>query len=52
VVEHVWPLVAQGRVRPMVHDTVPFDRAADAHRMVEDGHSVGKVLLVPDAPDA
>ena len=49
VVEHVWPLVADGRVRPMVHDTVPFDRAAEAHRMVEDGHSIGKVLLVPDA---
>ena len=53
VVEHVWPLVAQGRVRPMVHDTVPFDRAAEAHRMVEDGRSVGKVLLVPgDDPAA
>ncbi len=50
VVEHVWPLVADGRIRPMVHDTVPFSRAADAHRMVEDGDSIGKVLLVPDDP--
>ncbi len=49
VVEHVWPLVAEGQVRAMVHDTVPFSRAAEAHRMVEDGASIGKVLLVPDA---
>ena len=47
VVEHVWPLVADGRVKPVVHDTVPFAEAARAHRMVEDGDSVGKVLLVP-----
>jgi putative PIG3 family NAD(P)H quinone oxidoreductase len=48
VTEHVWPLVAQGRVKPVVHATVPFSEAARAHRMVEDGESVGKVLLVPD----
>jgi putative PIG3 family NAD(P)H quinone oxidoreductase len=48
VVEHVWPLVAEGRIRPVVHDTVPFSRAADAHRLLEDGSSIGKVLLVPD----
>jgi putative PIG3 family NAD(P)H quinone oxidoreductase len=47
VVEHVWPLVAEGRVKPVVHDTVPFSDAARAHRLVEDGDSVGKVLLVP-----
>lgn len=47
VVEHVWPLVAQGRVKPVVHDTVPFSDAPRAHRLLEDGDSVGKVLLVP-----
>ena len=47
VTEHVWPLVADGKVKPVVHDTVPFDEAARAHRMVEDGDSVGKVLLTP-----
>lgn len=49
VVEHVWPLVAEGRIKPVVHATVGFDEAARAHRLVEDGDSVGKVLLVPDA---
>jgi putative PIG3 family NAD(P)H quinone oxidoreductase len=45
VAEHVWPLVAAGEVRPVVHERFPLDRAADAHRAVEDGVNVGKVLL-------
>ena len=28
VVEHVWPLVAEGRVRPIVHTTLPLDEVA------------------------
>ena len=45
VAEHVWPLVAAGRVRPVVHATLPLAEAAAAHRvLVESGH-VGKVLL-------
>ncbi|WP_395690107.1 NAD(P)H-quinone oxidoreductase [Nocardioides sp.] len=46
VVEHVWPLVAEGLVRPVVHGTVPLDRAADAHRLMESGEHSGKILLV------
>ena len=45
VVEHVWPLVAAGKVRPVVHDRFPLDQAAAAHTVVEDSSSVGKVLL-------
>jgi putative PIG3 family NAD(P)H quinone oxidoreductase len=44
--EHVWPLVADGRVRPVVVRELPMPRAADAHRLVEDSGHVGKVLLV------
>ncbi|GIG23231.1 NAD(P)H quinone oxidoreductase [Cellulomonas chitinilytica] len=44
---HVWPLVASGEVRPVVHARLPFDRAADAHRMLERGEAFGKVVLVP-----
>jgi putative PIG3 family NAD(P)H quinone oxidoreductase len=43
--EQVWPMVADGRVRPIVHATVPMDRAADAHRQLEAGGVVGKLLL-------
>jgi len=41
----VWPLVADGRVRPIVHATFALDQAADAHRLLESGQVVGKVVL-------
>ncbi|WP_354508967.1 NAD(P)H-quinone oxidoreductase [Oerskovia enterophila] len=47
VLEHVWPLVADGRVRPVVHARLPLERAADAHRLMESGEVFGKVLLLP-----
>ena len=43
--EQVWPMFADGRVRPVVHATVPMDRAAEAHRQLEAGGVVGKLLL-------
>lgn len=40
--------VHAGRIRPHVHEAVPFSRAADAHRLLEEGRNLGKVVLVPD----
>ncbi|RAJ66590.1 putative PIG3 family NAD(P)H quinone oxidoreductase [Streptomyces sp. Amel2xB2] len=45
--EHVWPLVSDGRVRPVVDSTVPMSRATDAHRAMEESTHVGKILLTP-----
>ncbi|MFD3676165.1 NAD(P)H-quinone oxidoreductase [Streptomyces sp. NPDC058613] len=45
--EHVWPLVAAGRVRPVVHETFPMAQAAAAHRVLESSSHVGKLLLTP-----
>jgi putative PIG3 family NAD(P)H quinone oxidoreductase len=45
--EHVWPLVEHGQVKPIVHGTFPLARAADAHRELEAGRNIGKVLLTP-----
>jgi putative PIG3 family NAD(P)H quinone oxidoreductase len=42
----LWPLIADGRVRPVVHERVPMSDAARAHRLVEAGGLLGKVLLV------
>lgn len=44
--EHVWPLLAAGRVRPVVDRELPMERAAEAHRVVEESGHIGKVLLV------
>jgi putative PIG3 family NAD(P)H quinone oxidoreductase len=45
VVEHVWPLVADGAIRTLVHTTLPFDQAAEAHRIMESGDHSGKIVL-------
>jgi NADPH:quinone reductase-like Zn-dependent oxidoreductase len=42
----VWPLIADGRVRPVVHATVPLAEAGKAHAMLDAGGVVGKLLLV------
>jgi putative PIG3 family NAD(P)H quinone oxidoreductase len=45
VVEHVWPLIADGSVRPVVHTRLPLEKAAEAHRMMESGDHIGKIML-------
>jgi len=40
-------LYRQGAIRPRVDSTFPLERAADAHRRIQDRKNVGKVLLVP-----
>ena len=49
VAEHVWPLVTDGRIRPIVHTTLPLSAAGDAHALMEAGENVGKILLTTDA---
>ncbi|MFF4620135.1 NAD(P)H-quinone oxidoreductase [Nonomuraea jabiensis] len=46
VVDNVWPLVSAGAVRPVVHARLPMSDAAEAHRMLDSGEHVGKILLV------
>jgi putative PIG3 family NAD(P)H quinone oxidoreductase len=43
----VWPLLAQRQVRPVIYRTVPLDQAAEAHRLLESGSVIGKVVLLP-----
>jgi NADPH2:quinone reductase len=45
LLERVWPLLADGRIRPIIDRTFPLIRAADAHRYLEAGDHIGKVLL-------
>jgi NADPH:quinone reductase-like Zn-dependent oxidoreductase len=44
--QQVWPLIASGLVRPVVHATVPLAEAGKAHAMLDSGGVVGKLLLV------
>jgi putative PIG3 family NAD(P)H quinone oxidoreductase len=43
----VWPLIESGAVKPVIDSTFPLSQAADAHRRMESGEHIGKVLLVP-----
>ena len=45
VVERAWPLVASGRITPARESRFPLDRVADAHRQLESGQNIGKVIL-------
>jgi NADPH2:quinone reductase len=44
--EQVWPLLDDGRVRPVVYQTFPLRAAADAHRLMDSGEHIGKIVLV------
>jgi NADPH2:quinone reductase len=41
----VWPLLDAGAVRPVIHVTFPLAQASDAHRLMEGGEHVGKIVL-------
>lgn len=43
---HVWPLVENEAIRPVVHTRLSMRDAAEAHRIVESSAHIGKVLLV------
>jgi NADPH2:quinone reductase len=42
---HVWPWIADGKVRPLVDRTFPLESAAEAHAYLEGGSHLGKVVL-------
>src|SRR3954451_19441208 len=46
-IEPLTGLLADGSLTPVVHAAVPFDQAADAHRIIQERRNVGKVVLVP-----
>lgn len=43
--EHVWPLLAEGKVRPVIHSTFAAADAAKAHALMESNQHVGKIVL-------
>jgi len=46
IARSVWPFVAEGKLKPVIDSTFPLADAADAHRRMEAGDHVGKIVLV------
>ena len=44
--QQVWPLLESGAVTPIIHATFPLRDAAAAHRVMESGAHIGKLVLV------
>jgi NADPH2:quinone reductase len=42
----VWPLVSDGRIRPLVSKTFPLEHVGDAHEYFDSGEHMGKILLL------
>jgi acryloyl-coenzyme A reductase len=40
-------LVARGRIKPVVEEVLPLERAVEAHRRIEAGLSTGRLILTP-----
>ena len=43
--ERVWPVLDAGRCGPRIHAVFPLAQAADAHRLMEEGSHIGKIVL-------
>ncbi|EUA19176.1 zinc-binding dehydrogenase family protein [Mycobacterium xenopi 4042] len=41
----MWPMIADGRVRPVVGAAMPIQKAADAHQLLSSGRVAGKIVL-------
>jgi putative PIG3 family NAD(P)H quinone oxidoreductase len=46
--KNVWPHVEMGRLKPVVDKVFPLAQAADAHRQMEAGEHIGKIVLTID----
>jgi len=45
VEESVWPLIAAGKVKPIIYQTFPLREAAAAHALMESSQHIGKIVL-------
>ncbi len=47
--QHVWPLFEAGKIRPIIDSEYPLEDAAEAHRRMDGGDHIGKIMLwVPE----
>ena len=45
LLEHAWPLIESGKVKPVIHSIFPLKDAARAHALMESSEHIGKIVL-------
>ena len=43
----VWPLIEEGKIRPVIFARLPLAQAAEGHRIMQEATHLGKILLLP-----
>ncbi len=46
VESEVWPLIAEGKFKPVIHSRFPLAEASKGHALMESNQHIGKILLV------
>lgn len=45
LVKNVWPKIESGAIKPSVYKVLPIEKAEEAHKILENGENIGKVVL-------
>ena len=45
LLEHAWPLIDAGTIKPVIHSTFPLEDVAKAHELMESSKHIGKIVL-------
>ncbi|MGR9073590.1 MAG: NAD(P)H-quinone oxidoreductase [Gammaproteobacteria bacterium] len=45
LLKNVWPLLENGRIKPIIHSVFPLTEAAKAHELMESSRHIGKIIL-------
>lgn len=48
---HVWPLFASGKLQAKTHVVLPYEKAREAHELMESAAHRGKIILSPETLD-
>jgi NADPH2:quinone reductase len=48
VYKHVWPIIQNGKFKPVIYKTFPLADAAKAHELMESSEHIGKIILTTE----
>ena len=43
--KHIWPLLENGKIKPVIYQTFPLEQAMDAHLLMQSNKHFGKIVL-------